>query len=337
MTLNLVQPETQINHTERGFDHLRAPSETMDALWSFWREHQASMQEEAWPTGNTYTNHWGENPTFMLSLENGAFREGRAVKQKIWNSVKPLLEEWTGQRLRPSSLYGIRVYKEGAVLAPHVDRLPLVTSAIINVAQDLDEPWPIEVYDHLGRAHNVTMQPGDIVLYESHTVVHGRPAPLKGRFYANVFVHFMPVDAEGNDLHVGSSESMAAGRRPAKLSPPPVQREEPATPTDGTSKVHAAAARGDAEFIRRAIAKGLPVDEGDANEWRPLHEAARGGHVEVVDQLVHAGADLGAVTINGGTPLWWARKTHGPRHPVVAYFENLGAPEESDLSGQDEL
>lgn len=39
------------------------------------------------------------------------------------------------------SLYGIRVYKEGAVLAPHVDRLPLVSSAIINVAQDVDEPW----------------------------------------------------------------------------------------------------------------------------------------------------------------------------------------------------
>jgi prolyl 4-hydroxylase len=27
------------------------------------------------------------------------------------------------------------------VLAPHVDRLPLVTSAILNIAQDLDEPW----------------------------------------------------------------------------------------------------------------------------------------------------------------------------------------------------
>jgi prolyl 4-hydroxylase len=32
------------------------------------------------------------------------------------------------------------------VLAPHVDRLPLVTSAIINVAQDLDEPWVSVVF-----------------------------------------------------------------------------------------------------------------------------------------------------------------------------------------------
>lgn len=38
-------------------------------------------------------------------------------------------------------MYGIRVYPSGAVLATHVDRLPLVASAIINVDQDVDEPW----------------------------------------------------------------------------------------------------------------------------------------------------------------------------------------------------
>lgn len=31
-----------------------------------------------------------------------------------------VISEWTGQELTPTSLYGIRVYKDGAVLAPHV-------------------------------------------------------------------------------------------------------------------------------------------------------------------------------------------------------------------------
>lgn len=31
------------------------------------------------------------------------------------------------------------------------------------------------------------------VLYESHSIIHGRPFPLQGRFYANVFLHFEPV------------------------------------------------------------------------------------------------------------------------------------------------
>jgi hypothetical protein len=34
-------------------------------------------------------------------------------------------------------LYGIRVYQEGAIMMPHVDRLPLVVSAVISVAVSL--------------------------------------------------------------------------------------------------------------------------------------------------------------------------------------------------------
>lgn len=30
---------------------------------------------------------------------------------------------------------------------------------------DVDEPWPLEVYDRQGNAVNVTMEPGDMVLY----------------------------------------------------------------------------------------------------------------------------------------------------------------------------
>ena len=63
--------------------------------------------------------------------------------------------------------------------------MPLVSSCIIQVAQDVDEPWPIEVIAHDGTAHNVTMVPGDMVLYESHSVLHGRPFPLVGRSYVS--------------------------------------------------------------------------------------------------------------------------------------------------------
>lgn len=87
---------------------------------------------------------------------------------------RQVIEEWTGQEQVPCSLYGIRVYTEGSILAPHVDRLPLVGSAIINVAQDVDSPWILEVVDRKGKAVNVTMEPGDMVLYESHSLLHGK-------------------------------------------------------------------------------------------------------------------------------------------------------------------
>lgn len=92
------------------------------------------------------------------------------------------LKEWipSATSFSRSSFYGIRVYTSGSILAPHVDRDPLISSAIINVGQDVDEEWPLEVYDHEGLAHNITMTPGDVVLYESHSVLHGRPFPLRG-------------------------------------------------------------------------------------------------------------------------------------------------------------
>jgi prolyl 4-hydroxylase len=127
----------------------------------------------------------------MISVEDESLKGGGFVlKQHIWHAARDTLEAWTGYKQAECSLYGIRIYKEGAMLAPHVDRLPLVSSAIINVDQDVDEPWPLEVIGHDGKAYNVTMLPGDMVLYESHSVLHGRQFPLKGRFMANVFIHF---------------------------------------------------------------------------------------------------------------------------------------------------
>jgi prolyl 4-hydroxylase len=68
-----------------------------------------------------------------------------------------------------------------------------VISAILNVAQSLENPWPLEVIGHDGVAVNVTMEPGTMVLYESHSVIHGRPFPMQGECYANLFLHFEPI------------------------------------------------------------------------------------------------------------------------------------------------
>jgi prolyl 4-hydroxylase len=83
---------------------------------------------------------------------------GPTLKKAIWDAAITGMEEWTGglAKLRPVSLYGIREYTEGAVLSPHVDRVPLVSSGIVNVAQDVDEDWPLEVYDRNGHAVNIT-------------------------------------------------------------------------------------------------------------------------------------------------------------------------------------
>jgi prolyl 4-hydroxylase len=57
----------------------------------------------------------------------------------------------------------------------------------------VDEDWPLEVYTRFGDAMNITMRPFDMVFYESHSLIHGRPFPLVGRYYANIFIHFEAI------------------------------------------------------------------------------------------------------------------------------------------------
>lgn len=38
------------------------------------------------------------------------------------------------------------------------------------------------------------MEPGDCVFYESASIIHGRPFPLRGEYMANVFAHTKPHD-----------------------------------------------------------------------------------------------------------------------------------------------
>lgn len=101
-------------------------------------------------------------PTYMVSVEDSENDGGgKELQEAIWDAAKKGIEEWTGMEQVASSVYGIRVYTDGAILNPHVDRIPLVSSAIFNVAQDLDEDWPLEVFDRDGNAVNVTMEPGE--------------------------------------------------------------------------------------------------------------------------------------------------------------------------------
>jgi prolyl 4-hydroxylase len=59
----------------------------------------------------------------MVAVENSDLRGGgRTFCLKIWDAAKDIISEWTGQELAYSSLYGVRVYKEHALLAPHAGK-----------------------------------------------------------------------------------------------------------------------------------------------------------------------------------------------------------------------
>jgi ankyrin repeat protein len=70
----------------------------------------------------------------------------------------------------------------------------------------------------------------------------------------------------------------------------------------GCRPLHLAAHHGHVTVVK-PLEMGADKEATDADGWRPLHVAAGHGQVEVVTTLVELGADIGAMTDNGETPL----------------------------------
>jgi prolyl 4-hydroxylase len=117
------------------------------------------------------------------------------IREEVADILLPVMEEWAGTRLRMTYLYGIREYYQNNILRLHVDRVDThIVSVILQIDQDLGDagPWELELIDFDGIRRNVTLEVGEMMLYESATLIHGRPYPFKGVRFANAFLHYVP-------------------------------------------------------------------------------------------------------------------------------------------------
>lgn len=86
--MNLRQPASMQNYTDKGFLKIRAPTELYDAILDFWERNKNNGKEEEWGIGNIYTNNW-VSKSDMVSVEDGSLRGGgNKLKSTIWAHAK---------------------------------------------------------------------------------------------------------------------------------------------------------------------------------------------------------------------------------------------------------
>ena len=91
---------------------------------------------------------------------------------------------------------------------------------------------------------------------------------------------------------------------------------------DGTTALHWAAMKGDAQMAQMLIFAGANVRATTRiGAYTPLYLAAKGGYSDVVAALLAAGADAKAVTANGTTPLMIAAAA-GDTKSITSLIEN---------------
>lgn len=89
------------------------------------------------------------------------------IKQKIIDEMSEVLSKWAGVPILHTATFGVRTYHRGNFMLNHLDRhLTHHLSAVLQIAQDVDENWPLEVILANGTVAEVYLLPGEMVLYE---------------------------------------------------------------------------------------------------------------------------------------------------------------------------
>lgn len=176
------------NLTKTGFKKSRLPEHLFKKINQFFQDNKNNIIEENVPGDFVFNKSKKNQSSVLVELPE-------ELRHEIHDTLKPICEIWCGKKLLPAYVYGVRIYLNGAVLKPHRDRVEThIIGVIINIDQDVNEDWPLIIEDNAYRKHEVILKPGDVVLYESARLTHGRPIPFNGKSFANAFCHFLPND-----------------------------------------------------------------------------------------------------------------------------------------------
>ena len=176
-------------YTEAGFAKAKLPEILFSKVQDFYQSNRSAIKEE------TVAGDFIVNTAKSDAKGSSLIDLSTELRAEIHDNLKTLLEAWCGKALMPTYVYGIRIYHRSATLKCHRDRLAThIIGAIINIDQDVEEDWILVIDDHQHRRHQIALKPGEMIFYESGSLIHGRPTPFKGDLFANVFCHFKPVD-----------------------------------------------------------------------------------------------------------------------------------------------
>ena len=195
-----------------GFAKGKLPDDVFANMAAFYYNNRHNAVSEEWDNSAGIFVNWYESDVNFVTIPWD-------TKKKWQLRLMDMVSAWAGVEVEETAMYGLRQYEKGARLLSHVDRTEThAVSLIVNVAQDnLARPWPVEVFDHGDRLHEITMEAGEIVYYESAKNLHSRNRPLTckrgGCRFVNLFTHYRPVD-DGDKWHSNLSDM---SNRPSPL------------------------------------------------------------------------------------------------------------------------
>ena len=168
-----------------GFEKIRVDSDIIKRIRSWMDSNLGKFESEQ------IDSIIKKDTTRVLDINNAP----TSLRLELIDEMKNLLTKWIGYKsdLTHVATYGIREYMNGSKLDNHYDRINThAFGIIIHLNDKSDEKWPLYIEDHNYKGHNICMEFGDVIFYESSTCKHGRPTEFTGDYHRNMYVHFKP-------------------------------------------------------------------------------------------------------------------------------------------------
>lgn len=160
---------------------------------------------------------------------------------------------------------------------------------------------------------------------------------MRGRFFANIFVHFEPIGAFRKDPHdedhpdvyyqEEALDSLDMGLPPYVIPGTPWDDQWRESHPNGWELLHSDLSMGvkqnDVRMVEDLyIQDPESIHEVDDNGWGALHEAARAGHVDMAKWLHERGIDLHLKTGHGvgQSALQLAKQHHGEESEIYQFL-----------------
>lgn len=106
------------------------------------------------------------------------------------------LSELLGEAVLPTYAYTRSYFNEGT-LDVHTDRDSCEISCTVHL--DSDEPWDLQIYNVAGELVDITLHPGDALIFDGVNYKHNRVGEYSGKEYTQAFLHY--VFAYGDQSH----------------------------------------------------------------------------------------------------------------------------------------
>jgi hypothetical protein len=146
------------NYTEHGFARTRISDALLEELQQGIRDGFEDRKNEG------YTPSITGNQAWHIQRDD--------LTAKVEDELHDKLEEWGGTDLDLTYVYGLRLFRNTTTIKMHLDKKGSHSMGYVlhvGASDDYDaeeDPWPFLIEDFHGRTHEITMVPGDLILFE---------------------------------------------------------------------------------------------------------------------------------------------------------------------------